>query len=272
MATQPGTMDQARAALRELVPRLVTLIRGVRDASTPSIGTWTAGDVAAHLSHAFRLDIDALAERPLPAATVTAEGMAGFNAAKLAEDPERDPAALADRIGALADEFDEIAAGAHADTVGWLQGIRLPPSAVACHLIEECLTHGHDIAEATGQPWPIHRRHALLAVEGGALPLIAALPPDAFLDKEKARSFRAAIEMRLRGGGRKILVFDDGALTVADAGTHDVDARLHADPATLMLVFIGRQGIAKPILEGKLVAWGRRPWKLATMLTAISPP
>lgn len=267
-----GTLTEARAALREVVPRLATLIRSVPDPGAASIGTWTAGDVAAHLSHVFRLDTDAIAARPLPAVTVTTEGMAAFNEAKLDEDGERNPDALAERISALADEFDEIAAGAHAATVAWLQGVRLPPSAVACHLLEECLTHGHDIARAAGRPWRIRRHHALLAVEGGALPLIAALPPDAFLDKEKARSFRAAIEMRLRGGGRRTLVFDDGSLTVTEAGTHDVDAHLIADPATLMLVFIGRQGIAKPVLEGKVVAWGRRPWKLATMLTAISPP
>jgi hypothetical protein len=266
------TMTEARAALREVVPRLVTLVRGVRDAGAASVGTWTAGDVAAHLSHVFRLDTDAIAQRPLPAVTVTTAGMAAFNAAKLDEDGERNPDALADRIGVLADEFDEIAARAHTASVGWLQDIRLPPSAVACHLLEECLIHGHDIATATGRPWRIRRDHALLAVEGGALPLIAALPPDAFLDREKAGSFRAAIEMRLRGGGRKTLVFDDGSLTLTEAGTRAVDACLCADPAALMLVFIGRQGIAKPLLEGKLVAWGRRPWKLATMLAAISPP
>jgi putative sterol carrier protein len=266
------TMTEARAALREVVPRLVTLVRGVRDAGAASVGTWTAGDVAAHLSHVFHLDTDALAERPLPAVMVTTEGMAAFNATKLDEDGERNPDALADRIGALADEFDEIAARAHAPSVGWLQDIRLPPSAVACHLLEECLIHGHDIARATGRPWRIRRDHALLAIEGGVLPLIAALPPDAFLDKEKAASFQAKIETRLRGGGRTTFVFDNGALTMTEAEVPDLDACLWADPAALMLVFIGRQGIAKPVLEGKLVAWGRRPWKLATMLTAISPP
>jgi hypothetical protein len=39
-----------------------------------------------------------------------------------------------------------------------------------------------------------------------------------------------------------------------------------------MLVFIGRQAIWQPILEGKLTAWGRRPWKLARTLTVISLP
>ncbi len=262
-------MDQVRAALRDIVPSLVMLVRDIPDADAKSVGTWTVGDVAAHLSHVFRVDTDAVAARPVPDAVVTQAGMAEVNAKMLAEDGERDPAVLADRLGKLADEFDDVAAGSRAAEVDWLQGIPLPPSAVAGHLLEECLIHGHDIARAAGRSWPIRRRHALLAVEAGVLPLIEALPPTAFVDQKRARSFRGRFEVRLRGGGRTMMAFDRGCLTL-DAG--EVDAHISADPFALMLVFIGRQGIAQPLLEGKLAAWGRRPWKLAGMLSALSPP
>ncbi|MEU4704614.1 maleylpyruvate isomerase N-terminal domain-containing protein [Nonomuraea dietziae] len=265
-------MTQARAALRDVVPSLVELVRSVPDANADSVGTWTVGDVAAHLAHVFRFDIDAVAGRPVPQAKVTTAGMAEANATMLAQDGERDPAVLADRIGTLAHEFDDIASRSRAATVDWLQGARLPPSAVACHLLEECLIHGHDIAAATGRSWLIRRHHALLAVEGGVLPLIEALPPAALLDQEKARSFQARIDLRLRGVSRTLMVFDRGSLTLEAGDARDVDAHLSADPAALMLVFIGRQGIGKPLVEGKLAAWGRRPWKLARMLTVISPP
>ena len=104
------------------------------------------------------------------------------------------------------------------------------------------------------------------------LPLIAALPPTAFVDQEKAGSFRGRFELRLRGGSRTVMAFDRGSLTLAAGRAPDVDARVSADPAALMLTFIGRQGIGKPLLDGKLAAWGPRPWKLARMLTAITPP
>jgi hypothetical protein len=271
-ATCPDTLARARVALREVVSGLVALMRSVPDANPVSVGTWTVGDVAAHLSHVFRFDTDAIAGRPVPEATVTAAGMAEVNAKMLAEDGERDPAVLADRIGTLAREFDDVAALSRAGTVDWLQGTRLPPSAVACHLLEECLIHGHDIARATGRPWSIQRHHALLAVEGAALPLVTALPPTAFVNQEKAASFRARFELRLRGGRRTAMVFDGGSLTLDTGRARDVDAHVSADPAALMLVFIGRQGIGKPILGGKLAAWGRRPWKLARMLAVIDPP
>ena len=271
-ADAPGTMTQARAALREVVPRLVTLVRSVPDAGAVAVGTWTVGDVAAHLSHVFRVDTDAVAGRPVPEAIVTAAGMAEVNAKMLAEDGERDPAVLADRIGALAKEFDDVASRSRAGAVDWLQGVRLPPSAVVCHLLEECLIHGRDIASVTGRPWSMRRPHALLAVEGGVLPLIAALPPTAFVNQEKAGSFRARFELRLRGGDRTVMVFDRGSLTLDTAGAGDIDAHIVADPSALMLVFIGRQGLWKPLLGGKVAAWGPRPWKLAGLLTAINPP
>ena len=268
----PVTMAQARAALRDVAPALVALVRSVPDANSASVGTWTAGDVAAHLSHVFRADTDALAGGPVPEAVVTKAGIAEATAKLLAQDGERDPAVLADRIGTLASEFDGVASRSHAATVDWLQGTRLPPSAVACHLLTECLVHGHDIATAAGRPWPIRRQHALLAIDDFALPLLAALPPTAWVDQEKAGSFRARIELRVRGGRRTLMVVDDGSLTLDAGCARDADVHISCDPAALMLVFIGRQGIWKPLLEGKLAAWGRRPWKLSRMLTVLSPP
>lgn len=266
------TLVQARAALRDVVPRLVALVRSVPDANAASVGNWTVGDVAAHLSQAFRADTDAIAGRPVPEAVVTKAGIAEATAKLLAEDGERDPAVLADRIDTLAGEFDAVASRSQPATIEWLQGIRLPPSAVAGHLLEECLVHGHDIAKATGRPWPIRRQHALLAIDDFALPLLAALPPTAWVDQEKAGSFRARIELRVRGGRRTLMVLDDGSLTLDAGSAREVDAHISADPAAFLLVFIGRQGIWKPLLEGKLAAWGSRPWKLARMLTVMSPP
>src|SRR5262245_34237404 len=264
------TMAEARAALRDVVPRLVGLVRRIPDGGVASVGRWTAADVAAHLSHVFLFDTDAVAGRPAPDATVTSAGMANLNATMLAGDGERDPEALATRISLLADEFDTVASRAEGD-VGWLEGVRPAASAVACHLLEECLIHGHDIARAVGRPWPMRREHTLLAVEGGVLPLIGALPPTAFVDQVKGGSFRGRFALRLRGGGRTVMDFDRGSLTL-DTGGRDIDAFIYADPAALMLVFIGRQGIVKPVLGGKIAAWGLRPWKLAGMLSAISPP
>lgn len=272
MTSTADTLTQARAAVADVVPSLVALLSGVRDTSVASVGDWTVGDVAAHLSHVFQCDTDVLAGRPAPPATVTTAGMAELNAGMLAGDDDRDPSALAERISALAAEFDETASRPHEATVDWLQGARLPAAAVGCHLLEECLIHGWDIARAVGRPWSMARHHALLAIEEGVLPLVAALPPDALLDHRKAETFRARFELRLRGGGSTVMVFDRGSMTLDAAGTGDIDTYISADPATFMLVFIGRSGVVEPVLRGQLAAWGWRPWKLTQMLGVISPP
>ena len=97
--------------------------------------------------------------------------------------------------------------------------------------------------------------------------------PTAFLNQERARTFRARFDIRLRGGGgRTQLVFDDGSLKLASDTGDKADAHVCAEASSLMLVFFGRHGIWKPIASGKLTAWGPRPWKLARMLDVTSLP
>ncbi len=273
----PDTMTEARAALREVVPEFARLVRSIPDPNAVAVGTWRAVDVAAHVSHVCGADTDALAGRSMPTGTVNTAKVAELTEAMLADDRERDPVVLADRFHALADEFDAVAADCRRETVTWLGGARLAPSAVACHLLEEFLVHGHDIARATGRPWPIQRRHALLAIEGAALPIIAALPT-AFVNAQRAGSFRARIEIRLRGGARTQLVLDAGSVRVDSVGAtdsaegHAADAHISADPASFLLVLLGRQDMWKPLLTGKVVGWGRRPQKLFQLLHVMSPP
>ena len=271
LSAAQDTLADARAALREVVPEFVRLVRSVPDPNAAAVGTWRAADVAAHVSHVCGADTDALAGRTMPTGTVNTASVAELTEAMLDDDRQRDPAALADRVTALADDFDEVAANCSADTVTWLGGAQLAPSAVACHLLEEFLVHGHDIARASDRPWPILRRHALLAIEGAALPIITALPTS-FLNAERAGSLRARIDIRLRGGGRAVLVVDNGSLRFDEADSGPADVHVSADPASQLLVLLGRQGVWKPLLTGKATGWGRRPWKLLRLLDVLSPP
>lgn len=268
----PTSVGQAREALHEVVPRLVDLIRSIHDPDVPAIGSWTIAEVTAHVSHAVTFDRDALVGEPLPEATVTGAGMTTLNERLLRDDPVRDTRLLAERIDALAGEFDTAVASSDDRPVTWLGGISMAPSAVACHLLEECLMHGHDIAAAVGRRWPIERRHAVLAVEGGVFPIISALPPTAFVDPNKAGALRTTVELRIRGGGRTFMCLEDGELRLRSAAVGPVDAHLSADPTALMLTFLGRQGIARAISQGRLAAWGRRPWWLPRLLAATNPP
>ena len=81
-----------------------------------------------------------------------------------------------------------------------------------------------------------------------------------------------AAPLRIRGGGRTFMCLEDGELRLRSAAVGPVDAHLSADPTALMLTFLGRQGIVRAISQGRLAAWGRRPWWLPRLLAATNPP
>ncbi len=132
--------------------------------------------------------------------------------------------------------------------------------ALTCHLLNETVVHGYDIARAVGLPWLIDPSHAALIFQGFLLELFQALPPRTFVIQEKAADLRARYEVRLRGAGRFLVVFDDGSMTVEAPSSRRVDCHLSADPVAFLLVAWARTNQWRAISKGQLVAWGRRPW------------
>jgi hypothetical protein len=103
---------------------------------------------------------DPIDESFRPSADIIAAA-AGFNAATLAGDGERDLTVLADRIDTNVGEFIGAMERANGfEPVTWLAGVVLPSAGPACHFLEEMLVHGYDIARAEAKPWPIAPEHA----------------------------------------------------------------------------------------------------------------
>lgn len=265
------SFDAACAAVSEVLPRFTALLREHRGATGTAVGTWSLPDVACHVSHVVEKDTDALRRRDLPFVALSPSDVAVMTNSMLADDPERDLAALADRIDALGAEFLELRNDPPREQVTWVGGTQLPPSAVACHLLEEVLVHGHDAATAVGSKWPIKAGHAALAITGAAVPIIAA-SPQSFIRPGVDPSVRARVQVRLRGFDRFTLQIGDGLHAELPPTDSRADAFMSADPAALLLVMLGRQSQWRPVLRGKLMAWGRRPQALRTLLRSMSPP
>ncbi len=51
-----------------MASRVSALIRSVSDPDTPALGVWTRGQLAAHLTHVYEVDLDLLNEVPSPLA------------------------------------------------------------------------------------------------------------------------------------------------------------------------------------------------------------
>jgi hypothetical protein len=270
----PRHWSEARTAVLDLAPNLVRLVRQSAPAG-PVLGHWGTGEIAAHISHVIRLDGDALAGTPLPTAELRPASVADATEAELAADPERDPVALAERIEAQFTEFLDRTASPTVEAVTWLGGVQLPASAVMCHLLEEMLVHGFDLANAGGRPWPIAPAHAALAIAGAATPIITAAGPTAFVNPKHASGFRARFDIRLRGEESVTLEFDDDGLTMSVGDADDgrpFDAHISADPAAMLLLMLDRLKPAPLALRGKVFVWGRRPWRVARMIAAMTPP
>nr|MDQ3757242.1 hypothetical protein [Actinomycetota bacterium] len=237
------TFGQAQDALGDVLARFTTLLRRVPESSRSAIGEWTVADVACHVSHVVDIDITALEGGPLPEVEPTPAGAAAWNTSTLSGDPERDLAVLADRIDARGAALPDRSPAATA--CDWIFGVRLAPSAVACHLLAEVLLHGHDIARATGAPWPIQPAHAALAIVGAGVPIINACP-DLWVRHPVDPKARARVELRLRPDHRLTLALDQ-RLRAELSPTGRPDAYLATSADQALLIFFGR----------------RSPWRVA---------
>lgn len=268
--------SEARVALQAEVSRVTALLRSVRDTTGPAVGTWDLGDVAMHLSQAW-IAVPGLARRDLSRVYELLPGQAGvagdsliadvwdlgaMSVEAVGVDPERDAGVLADRIEERAEEFFRECEGRSAgERQAWLvQGTTVDLCTLTCHLLNETVVHGADIARAAGRPWPIDPAHAALVIQGFFLPAMAQLDPRALVDQTRAAGVRATYDIRLRGAGRAHFVFDDGALAVEEPSHRRVDCHILADPVAMLNVMWGRQSQWTAIAKGQLLAWGRRPW------------
>jgi hypothetical protein len=275
----PGVdWSDAQAALREEVARVVALLRSVRNPSAHAVGKWSLAEVAMHLSQAFVV-VPGLARADLSNAFEILPTLAGLHGNSLIgdvwelgdvtalgveSDRERDPRVLADRIEERAAAFlQNAAAESHAvrEQRAWLvEGMNVSLPTFTCHLLNETIMHGRDIAVADGQPWPIKSAHAGLVFDGFIWPIVDGLGPRAMVDQKTAAGVHVIYDIRVRGGSRYRMTFNDGELTIEPPRSGRVDCHISADAAAFLLVAWARQSQWEAIAKGKILAWGRKPW------------
>lgn len=251
-------------ALDAASERFVALLRRGPDPTAPAIGTWTVGETAAHVSRSptYFLSV-ARGEVTDPHAL---DDVARTNAEHLAADPERDPQVLADRLEPAHEAFVSFVRTVDGDPlVRPFGGVEVPLSSVLTVELAELLVHGDDIARAVRIGWPIPRDEAAITLDG-LLPLLPFV-----VDEERARTVEMRCELRVRGGDRALLVLEGGRLRVERPSAAPVDCRMSVDPAAFLLLAYRRIGMLGPIVRGRIVAWGRRPWRAASLQTVLKP-
>lgn len=261
MPSIAATVDwaDAQAAVARAYPRLTALLRTVRTPDAPAIGDWSITELTIHVSHA--MDAVSAVAKGGGGLLDDVWGLAGMSNLLVEAETERDLTVLADRIDASVAGFLDYMRTAPADTTQtWLvQGVQAPLSLVTCHVLNELVVHGRDIALAAGQKWPIDRPTAALIVSGFVLPVLGSLGRAMVADAGKAK--RITYDLKVRGGGRFQLGFDGGEFSATPgAPTGSVDCHLSVDPEAFLLVSWNRISQWNAIPKGKLMAWGRKPW------------
>lgn len=253
---------EARAALAAAAARMSALVRAINRPDAPALGIWNTTDLAVHISHSMDI-VRSIVLASAPAGSDIWQ-LSTMTTMLVAGEAERDLGAIATRIdasvAALLTALRDGAADGDPLRPWVVEGVELPLSTVACHALTELLVHGYDLAHADGAPWPIDRAHASLAIMGFVLPVLDALR-SSLVNAEKAAGVKLTYHIVLRGGGGEAwLRFDDGDVEVFDTAPGRVDCHLSVDPAAFLLVSFGRTGQWPPILKGKLLAYGRKPW------------
>jgi hypothetical protein len=242
----------ALAALRDAGSRFTALLRRADDATRPAIGDWNVGEVAAHMSQLYALFPPMLRGEGSPVKDHLALDV--YWGERLQQDPERDLKVLADRIDASREEFIEEAQQRDwTERVSWHGGIMVPRYSLNSFLLTEAELHGLDVARALKEPWGLSRKDALISIQG-TLPVL----PN-FIDRSVSDQLNAVFELRLRGGPTVYLHLGNGELSLDDEPT-PADVVVSADPAEYLLIGYGRKAQWGPILQGKILSWGRKPW------------
>lgn len=237
--------------VRANVKRVAALLEG-GDGSRAIPGMeWTVGEAAAHLvtgAREYRAYFEGRASD-----VERVDQVAGVNQSYLADYPERDPSRIA---GDLSPAFEDLlraydAAGPDA-MLSWHVGSKVRAGDALGVILGELLVHGWDIAQGLGRPWAIEPDDAVTV-------LLASLSiAPLYVDKTKSAGMNGAIRARLRGGPTIGLYWKDGELSTGDE-PGKADCTISADPVAFLLTSYGRGSKWKPILTGKVVAYGRNP-------------
>lgn len=233
--------------------RLAALLQGAPDPGpvVPHNGDWTIRDVVAHLVTVTTRytpsgqEAERWADQP--------DQIASLNDAELGAVAHEPIPVLLQRLG---DAVATLAGGPEVDAAGpfpYTGGTMVRPADLLGILLGEFAVHGRDIAEALGRSWEVST--------ADAAEVLTSLRPimPAWVDPDGARGLTATFEIRLRGHDTNRWRFTDGSLEIQPGGGGPVDVTISADPAALLLVSYRRMPLWRPILAGKMRAWGRRP-------------
>ncbi|MFC9238359.1 maleylpyruvate isomerase family mycothiol-dependent enzyme [Streptomyces decoyicus] len=252
----PETLPEGLgAAIRETAEEIAVLLRGGADTGLPVPGSeWSVGEAAAHLAQANELMADIAAGHARSYGDGTPQSLAAANERALAAFDERGAEPLAAMIVAQAEAYlkamDERAAdGTVATPLG-----PMDPDVLGSYLLTHMLGHGYDLARALRRPHMIDRARVELTLPF----LITAMPR--VTDTARTAGLSARYAIRLWGGARFGVTVTHGAVSVGPQPPTRPDCTILIEPATFLLMALGRRNQWGALAQGRILVRGRKPW------------
>lgn len=230
-----------------------TLRRGAQEADfatrqVPGL-TWSVLDLARHVVGITDFYAELIAA---PTPTPWPADFDQYTADGLAKIEQTDLFALADVIVPNTLRFLDALGEDRSRLVNfWIR--RRPVEMLLGLWLEELIVHRHDLARAMGETGEIDPADARRVLD----PLLE-FGLD-FVDPDVVAQTEGTIALQVRGGDCYAMRIADGVVAVTKEVPKRPDWRLSVDPVAFLLVSMGRQGLARPSLTGKLIGWGRDP-------------
>jgi uncharacterized protein (TIGR03083 family) len=259
--TAVRTLQLAGGRTAELVAAIDNLDRPV-----PGL-EWSVGDVATHVLIALRANTEAIGgvvpkfAEFVPDADGYSARMSVVTHGSLRAEPRRDAAELSrllrEQLQAFVAAVENRPGDHRYDTPWYGAGEQLSVRSGVSLLTGELLIHGLDIARGLGRPWPISRAEALAILCPSTLEMMPKV-----VDATKVRGAGGVYRIDFRGGPSIGVRFVDGRAEIAEWGAWSTraDVTLSADPVAFLLLGYGRRSQWPLIAQGRLFAYGRKPW------------
>lgn len=256
-----GAVDRARRDFAELCSRA--------DPATPVLdGHWTVHQVAAHLASVSQRYVD-IAEHGRYRRGATPRDVDRINDEEAAEFAGWPLPDLLDKLEADAPTLRRlgeqmVAAGGRAPFHG---GAAVDGIAGMTNWLGELRIHGHDVAAASGQPWPLPERDLLLVLTG-----LQQIVP-AYLDPARAAGRDVMVELRVPTARPWVVhVHDDAVESRERCPTDRPHGVIRARASVLTLMLYQRIGLVGAARRGLVVAGGTRPWRVLALPTLFQRP
>lgn len=242
-------------AIVSVAGQMAEMIRPLPDTNIPiPKSEWSVGEMAAHISDAQKLFARLTSGEDVRHGDGTVESLAPANRALLNRNQERSGESLANALVNNTQDYLQSAASTPPSKMMVTPMGPMDADTLYTYCLLHLMMHGFPISFALKKNLKVDPATVELTIPflKHALPVV--------VNRKAAGKLRAIYKVSMRGGSSFWIKFDRGDVTVHDSKPGRVDCFISADPVSFLLVGFKLKSQWPMIAQGKLFAYGIKPW------------